>query len=174
MLIAEVDQAAGGSAAANWTTVQNNVDLASSTVIGIGNVVEATAATLKGTSVTYSAGTATVGLDIDAGLTEATLPANPEDILIPYFDDTTSENHKAEAKDLALVMNSNTTATGTISVGNTIGTVTHAFGINTMVQTIDATGNTVFCEISRTATTSVATISTAQSGVITILVQKIG
>ncbi len=43
-----------------------------------------------------------------------------------------------------------------------------------MVQTIDATGNTVFCEISRTATTSVATISTAQSGVITILVQKIG
>jgi len=174
VLIAEVDQAAGGSAAANWTTVQNNVDLASSTVIGIGNVVEATAATLKGTSVTYSAGTATVGLDIDAGLTEATLPANPEDILIPYFDDTTSENHKAEAKDLALVMNSNTTATGTISVGNTIGTVTHAFGINTMVQTIDATGNTVFCEISRTATTSVATISTAQSGVITILVQKIG
>ena len=174
VLIAEVDQAAGGSAAANWTTVQNNVDLASSTVIGIGNVVEATAVALKGTSLTYSAGTATVGLDIDAGLTEATLPANAEDILIPYFDDTSSENHKAEAKDLALVMNSKTSATGTISVGNTIGTVTHAFGVNTMVQTLDSNGNTVYCEISRTATTSVATISTAQSGVITILVQKIG
>ena len=174
VLISEVDQAAGASSAANWTTVQNNVDLASSTVIGIGNVVEATAVALKGTSVTYSAGTATVGLDIDAGLTEATLPANAEDILIPYFDDTSSENHKAEAKDLALVMNSNTTATGTISIGNTIGTVTHAFGVNTMVQTIDSNGNTVYCEISRTATTSVATINTAQSGVITILVQKIG
>ena len=174
VLISEVDQAAGASSAANWTTVQNNVDLASSTVIGIGNVVEATAVALKGTSVTYSAGTATVGLDIDAGLTEATLPANAEDILIPYFDDTSSENHKAEAKDLALVMNSNTSATGTISIGNTIGTVTHAFGINTMVQTLDSNGNTVYCEISRTATTSVATINTAQSGVITILVQKIG
>lgn len=175
VLISEVDQAAGASSAANWTTVQNNVDLASSTVIGIGNVVEATAVALKGTSVTYSAGTATVGLDIDAGLTEATLPANAEDILIPYFDDTSSENHKAEAKDLALVMNSITSiATGTISIGNTIGTVTHALGINTMVQTLDSNGNTVYCEISRTATTSVATINTAQTGVITILVQKIG
>jgi hypothetical protein len=174
VLISEVDQAAGASSAANWTTVQNNVDLASSTVIGIGNVVEATAVALKGTSVTYSAGTATVGLDIDAGLTEATLPANAEDILIPYFDDTSSENHKAEAKDLALVMNSKTSATGTISIGNTIGTVTHALGINTMVQTLDSNGNTVYCEISRTATTSVATINTAQTGVITILVQKIG
>jgi len=164
VLISEVDQAAGASSAANWTTVQNNVDLASSTVIGIGNVVEATAVALKGTSVTYSAGTATVGLDIDAGLTEATLPANAEDILIPYFDDTSSENHKAEAKDLALVMNSITSiATGTISIGNTIGTVTHALGINTMVQTLDSNGNTVYCEISRTATTSEATINTAQT-----------
>ena len=39
MLIAEVDQAAGASALANWTTVQNNIDLASLTQVGIGNVV---------------------------------------------------------------------------------------------------------------------------------------
>ena len=70
--------------------------------------------------------------------------------------------------------NATNTATGVITAGNLVGTVTHALGINTIVQTIDASGNTVFCDISRTATTSVATISAAQAGNITILVQKIG
>ena len=40
--------------------------------------------------------------------------------------------------------------------------------------TIDSSGNTVYCDISRTATTSVATIATTESTDITILVQKIG
>ncbi len=70
--------------------------------------------------------------------------------------------------------NSDNTATGTITAGNLSGTVTHTFGINTIVQTIDSSGNTVYCDISRTATTSVATIATAEATDITILVQKIG
>ncbi len=115
---------------AEWTTVQNNVDLADLTTVGIGNVNAGT-----GISVTYSNGTATV---------------------------TNTEN------------NSDNSATGTITAGNLSGTVTHAFGINTIVQTIDSSGNTVYCDISRTATTSVATIATAEATDITILVQKIG
>ncbi|MDB4493272.1 hypothetical protein N9216_01525 [Pseudomonadales bacterium] len=70
--------------------------------------------------------------------------------------------------------NTSNTATGTITAGQLSGTVTHAFGINTIVQTIDSSGNTVYCDISRTATTSVATISAVQATDITILVQKIG
>lgn len=70
--------------------------------------------------------------------------------------------------------NSDNTATGTIAIGDLSGTVTHNFGINTIVQTIDSSGNTVYCDISRTATTSVATISATQATAITILVQKIG
>jgi hypothetical protein len=75
--------------------------------------------------------------------------------------------------------NSAFTASGTIAIGSLTGTVTHNFGTkNTIVQTIDQDGDTVFCDITRTTNTCVATISAAQTlatgGVITILVQKIG
>jgi len=70
--------------------------------------------------------------------------------------------------------NTSNTATGTITAGNLSGTVTHAFGINTIVQTINSSGDTVFCDITRTATTSVATISAVEATDITILVQRIG
>lgn len=115
---------------AEWTTVQNNIDLADLTTVGIGNVNAGT-----GISVAYSNGTATV---------------------------TNTQN------------NSDNTATGTITAGNLSGTVTHTFGINTIVQTIDSSGDTVYCDISRTATTSVATIAAVEATDITILVQKIG
>jgi len=52
VLIAELD---GPSALADWTTVQNNIDLASLTTVGIGNVNAGT-----GISVAYNSGTATV------------------------------------------------------------------------------------------------------------------
>lgn len=52
VLIAEVD---APTALADWTTVQNNVDLASLTQVGIGNVNAG-----SGISVSYSNGTATV------------------------------------------------------------------------------------------------------------------
>lgn len=55
VLIAEVDLDADEGALTDWTTVQNNIDLASATQIGIGNVAPGT-----GIDVTYSSGTATV------------------------------------------------------------------------------------------------------------------
>ena len=70
--------------------------------------------------------------------------------------------------------NTSNTATGTITAGSLSGTVTHAFGINTIVQTINSSGDTVYCDVTRTATTSVATIAVAEATDITILVQKIG
>ena len=70
--------------------------------------------------------------------------------------------------------NSVTSKTGTITAGSLSGTVTHAFGINTLVQTINSSGDTVYCDVTRTATTSVATIAVAEATDITILVQKIG
>ncbi len=127
VLIAEINNP---SALTDWTTVQNNIDLASLTQVGIGNVNAGT-----GISVAYASGTATV-----------------------TNTDTNTSN----------------TATGTITAGNLSGTVTHAFGINTIVQTINAVGATVFCDVARTATTSVATISAVEATDITILVQKIG
>ncbi|GAH00964.1 unnamed protein product, partial [marine sediment metagenome] len=63
---------------------------------------------------------------------------------------------------------------GTITAGSLSGTVNHTFGINTIVQTINSSGDTVYCDVTRTATTSVATIAVAEATDITILVQKIG
>jgi hypothetical protein len=127
VLIAEDD---APTALTDWTTVQNNVDLASLTQIGIGNVNAGT-----GISVAYTNGTATV-----------------------------TNNDR----------NSQNTTTGTITAGNLAGTVTHTFGVNTIVQTISSTGDTVFCDVTRTSTSVTATVSTAQATDITILVQKIG
>ena len=127
LLIAEIDSP---TVLADWTTVQNNIDLADLTTVGIGNVIAGT-----GIDVVYTSGTATV-----------------------TNTDTNTSN----------------TATGTITAGNLSGTVTHAFGINTIVQTINSSGDTVFCDVTRTTTTSVATISTVEATDITILVQKIG
>ena len=62
LLIAEVDDP---SALTDWTTVQNNVDLATLTTVGIGNVNEAVNGDI---SVSYSGGTATVDLKDDVSI----------------------------------------------------------------------------------------------------------
>jgi hypothetical protein len=129
VLIAEIDSP---TTLADWTTVQNNIDVASASQVGYGNVVAGT-----GISVSYNgAGTATI-----------------------TNTDTNASN----------------TTTGTIIATETSRTVTHNWGtLNTIVQTIDSSGDTVFCDISRTTNTVVATIAAPQAGDITILVQKIG
>jgi len=128
VLIAEVDDP---SALGDWTTVQNNIDLASLTQVGIGNVNAGT-----GISVAYFTGTATV-----------------------TNTDTNTSN----------------TTTGTITAGSLSGTATHTWNTkNTIVQTIDDNGDTVFCVITRTTTSATATISVAELTDITILVQRIG
>jgi len=175
VLISEIDQAAGAGALANWTTVQNNIDLASATQVGIGNVKASTQDEGIGLDVSYSAGTATVGLDI-GGLSPqaaANLP-DPGDILIPYLADTASKNHATPLSTLMFHATDSFSKTGSIAANATTGTVSHTFGINTMVQTIDSTGATVYCDITRTTTSSTATVNVAQSTAITILVSKIG
>jgi len=124
VLIAEID---APTTLADWTTVQNNIDLASLTQVGIGNVNAGT-----GISVSYSNGT-------------------------------------------ALVSTTTTSATGQITAGSLAGTVNHTFGLNTMVQTYDAgTGDTIYCDVTRTATSVTADINVANANNIIILVQKIG
>jgi hypothetical protein len=115
----------------------------------------------------YSNGTATVSVEDSSATNKgAVIVAAGTGVSVAYASGT------------ATVTNTNTntsnTTTGTIAAGSLSGTVTHAFGINTIVQTIDSSGDTVYCDVSRTATTCVATVSTAQAGAITILVQKIG
>jgi hypothetical protein len=163
-VIVQTAAAAGASVEADFIIVQSDTDLATNSTVGIGNVVPGTSNTI---TAPYTNGTATLDVvNSTASQKGAVIVAAGTGISVGYSGGT------------ATVTNTNTnasnTATGTIAIGALSGTVTHAFGINTIVQTIDSSGNTVFCDISRTATTCVATISVVQATAITILVQKIG
>ena len=95
VLIAEQD---APTTLADWTTVQNNIDLASLTTVGIGNVNSDANNDKLGVSVSYSNGTANVGLDID-GLTEDTAPVDTDTVVI--YDGSTSTNKKATLASIA-------------------------------------------------------------------------
>ena len=167
----------------DFIVVQSDTDLATLATVGLGNVNKSTVATLDGISVAYSAGTASVGLDIQ-GLTYITSTLATDDlngIEIPIYNGeaATAANEKIEIADLVPLINNKYNDKDTIPIGDLAGTVTHNWNTkNTIVQTIDQNGDTVFCDITRTTTTVTATISVAQTaatgGIITILVQRIG
>jgi len=163
-VIVQTAAAAGASVEGDFIVVQSDTDLATATTVGLGNVVPGTNATI---TAPYTNGTASIEVvDSTAGQKGAVIVAGGTGITVGYASGTATVTNTDT--------NTSNTATGTITAGQLSGTVTHAFGINTIVQTIDSSGNTVYCDISRTATTSVATISATQATDITILVQKIG
>ena len=176
-VIVQTAAAAGASVEGDFIVVQSDTDLATLTTVGIGNVNASTLIAELGIEVAYAAGTAKVGLDITGLPTySGTLSsADRVSLEIPLYNgDNSDSNEKVTVESLISVANSVTSKTGTITAGSLSGTVTHAFGINTLVQTINSSGDTVYCDVTRTATTSVATIAVAEATDITILVQKIG
>ena len=107
VLIAEIDSP---TTLADWTTVQNNVDLADLTTVGIGNVNAGT-----GIDVSYASGTATVSLTAVAARsgsiavptsTTYTYPnsitaGSTNDVLIQLVDSTTGETVYADVTRLS-------------------------------------------------------------------------
>ena len=167
---------ASATITAPYTTGTATIDVVDSTASQKGAVIVAASSdsNLSGIDISYTSGTAKVGLDIH-GLTGDDASSDPaSNYELPMYDIGNAENFKVTIAQLNSVVSGANSKTGTITAGNLSGTVTHAFGINTLVQTIDSSGNTVFCDISRTATTSVATIASVEATDITILVQKIG
>jgi hypothetical protein len=163
-VIVQTAAAAGASVEGDFIVVQSDTDLATATTVGLGNVVPGTSATV---TAPYVAGTATIDVvDSTAGQKGAVIVAGGTGVSVAYASGTATVTNTDT--------NATNTTTGTITAGQLSGTVTHAFGINTIVQTIDSSGNTVYCDVSRTTTTSVATITAVQATDITILVQKIG
>jgi hypothetical protein len=161
---------------APYTNGTAAIDVVDSTASQKGAVIvaQSTDGNLEGIDLFYSSGTASVGLDIQ-GLTEDDGTGDPIiNFYVPFFNSPDDQNKKITLAQIASLIQTNNSKTGTITAGQLSGTVTHAFGVNTIVQTLDSSGNTVYCDISRTATTSVATITAAQATDITILVQKIG
>ena len=165
VLIAEQD---APTALADWTTVQNNIDLASLTTVGIGNVNSDANNNKLGVSVSYSNGTANVGLDIN-GLTEDTAPVDTDTVVI--YDGSTSTNKKATLASIADAIDVskgvNVSLDGgdswvlrTESGGLTIFAVTinnanvlpGASGLNVKAEIISSAGQTVYADVTRTST----------------------
>jgi hypothetical protein len=94
VLIAEIDSPLF---LADWTTVQNNVDLASLTQVGIGNVNAG-----AGIDVSYSSGTATVSKQATSYATSITDTdvvmhnLNTQDVIVQLYDLATSETIYAD------------------------------------------------------------------------------
>jgi hypothetical protein len=85
LLIAEVD---APTQLSDWTTVQNNVDLADLATVGIGNVNSSTQPERKGLSAVYTNGTANIGLDLENLPTESSISFNT--ISLPYYSQVTA------------------------------------------------------------------------------------
>jgi hypothetical protein len=174
VLIAEINDP---SALGNWTTVQNNIDLASLTQVGIGNVNAEPAGNRDGLSVAYTSGTAAIGLDITnlPNLSVAITAADLASLEIPLYNgDTSSANEKVEVATLL------SAASKEISFATTItdtATISHGLASSdVMVQLYDiTTGETVYADVDRISTTQVTiTFATTPTNSVRVLVQKIG
>ena len=174
VLIAEQDDP---SAIGDWTTVQNNIDLASLTQVGIGNVNAEPAGDKDGLSVAYNSGTAAIGLDVTnlPNLSVAITAADLSSLEIPLYNgDTSSANEKIEVYNLLSV------ASKAISYAATItdtDTVQHGLGTqDVIVQLYDVTtGETVYADVDRTGANDVdITFASTPTNSIRVLVQKIG
>jgi hypothetical protein len=170
VLIAEVDDP---SALTDWTTVQNNIDLASLTQVGIGNVNASTDTDLGGIAVAYNAGTAKVGLGI-AALGVDPLTETPADYFIPIYNAADDENTKVASSDLLNAINSATSYATTIT---DTATVTHNLGTKDVIIQLFDTSNaeTVYADVARASVnTATITFATTPTNSIRVLVQKIG
>tara|TARA_R110000782_G_scaffold182992_1_gene273235 strand:+ start:1685 stop:2587 length:903 start_codon:yes stop_codon:yes gene_type:complete len=187
LLISEIDQAAGASAFANWTTVQNNIDLADLATVGIGNVNAPLAADLDtlGISVAYAAGTATVGLDI-TGLAAAgsigPTALDATELEIPVYNSAATElsNQKLLVSDIVTIVGSaNSYAEQVTPVANTLDyVINHALDSEDVVVQIylnNAAKETIFVDVERTDVDNVTVKFGLQPDVntdFTVLVQK--
>jgi hypothetical protein len=170
-----ISEANDPSALAAWTTVQNNIDLASASQVGIGNVAVSSTPALDGLQVQYSSGTATVGLDINSLTTETTFD-QANTFLPVYTSIGSARNAKIKITDLATEISESNSASGTIAAASTSGTITHNLdSFDVIVQIFDnVTKETVYADVDRaTVDTVVVTFGAAITNAVRVLVQKI-
>ena len=183
---------------AEWTTVQGNVDLATTTVAGIASfnsdnfaVSAAGAVTIKNNGVIL--GTETTGnyvkkVTTDTGLDGAVdseggtaaialdfneLPAEVGDMFITLTDGEATPK-KSTPAEAAAILNAESSVAATITA---TGTVTHNLGTkDVIVQLYDiVTFDTVYADVDRTSDNVVTvTFGATPTNSIRVLVQKIG
>ena len=174
VLIAEIDSP---TTLADWTTVQNNIDIASASQIGIGNVAVNGAGNKDGLFLVYTSGTAAIGLDVDSlpSYTGSLSSADTAVLYLPLYNgDNTDANEKIAVEELTAIVTNYTTHAETISA-----TATIAHNLSTrdvIIQLYDTvTFETVYADVDRiSATEATITFATTPTNPIRVLVQKIG
>tara|TARA_B110000902_G_scaffold91148_1_gene108295 strand:+ start:1198 stop:2100 length:903 start_codon:yes stop_codon:yes gene_type:complete len=187
LLISNIDQAAGTSAIGNWTTVQNNIDLADLATVGIGNVNAPLVTDLDtlGISVAYAAGTATVGLDITNLAAAGSLGPDPlvaTELEIPVYNSAANElsNQKLLVSDIVTIVGSaNSYAVQVTPIAGDLDyVINHALNSEDVVVQIylnNAAKETIFVDVERTDVDNVTVKFGFQPDVntdFTVLVQK--
>jgi len=132
----------------------------------------ATSASRDGLAVSYSAGTATVGLDITSLTDLSATPASGDSLII--YDTSASTNKEITVANLLSGSNGDNTFATTISA---TGAVTHSLGTkDVIVQLYDTvTDLTVYARVDRNSTSQVTiTFGTTPANDVRVLVQKIG
>jgi hypothetical protein len=180
---------------AEWTTVQNNIDLADLTTVGIGNVVPGEAM-----NVAYSNGTATVSVEKSSATNMGAVIVKGADPINVTYDTsgnaTVGIEDSAAAQKGAVIVSGGTGisvaySNGTATVTNTetnadnsyavtitdTATITHGLGTkDVMIQLYDVTTNeTVYADVERGSTTQATiTFAATPTNSVRVLVQKIG
>jgi hypothetical protein len=162
VLIAEID---APTSLSDWTTVQNNIDLATSVVVGLGNVVPGSSNTI---TAPYSSGTATLNV-VDSSPTQkgAVIVDAGTGISVSYASGT------------ATVTNTQTNSANTYAetITDTDLTIDHNLGTkDVIVQLYDVTTDeTVYADVERISTSRIGvTFSATPTNSVRVLVQKIG
>ena len=173
-VLVQTAAASGSAVEGDFAVIQSDTDLATVSTVGIGNTNIEGAGNKDGLSLSYSAGTATVGLDI-ISLTAA--GAGAAEMFFAVNDEGGSQNNeKLDISALAAYVNANT---GRQFVGTTSGVTTHTFNhslnsFNVIVQLFDtSTKETVYASVDRTTVNQVV-VTTAASASLTCLIDKIG
>jgi len=164
---------------ADWTTVQNNIDIATLTNIGIGNVIPSALNDQLGISVVYNgSGTASLGLDID-GLTESGgvgSSAQVDDLLV--FQDvstTPNTNYKITVANLATAIGASGSSFATGS-GSATYFVNHNFGTRNVIVEVYETASpyqTVYGTVTRPNLNQVKVEFGAVTGSLTFMCKKL-
>ena len=177
VLIAEVNSP---TTLADWTTVQNNIDVATLSVIGIGNVNAGT-----GVGVAYSNGTATV-TNTDLGSSQAIFKnvavAGQSTIVADTNDDTLTMvggsgiTLTTSAGTDTLTITASPAASGYATTITNTATIPH--GLTTkdvIIQLFDiVTNDTVYADVTRpTTNTATITFAATPTNSVRVLVQKV-
>jgi hypothetical protein len=171
---------------APYTSGTATIDVVDSTAIQKGAVIvaESAASNLEGIDVSYSSGTASVGLDIQ-GLTADAGTGDPiTNFSVPFFSSPDDQNFKITLAQIASLIQTNNSYSGTIGNGVLtsipIVATTHLLGSDSssfMVQLVDdSSGETVYSDVTRGAAGLVTidfSAAPAQDA-IRVLIQKIG